>query len=128
MQPYRLVEYAPRTLALGAVAFLPMQLAWLRQRAYLSEWLQRVQGRVAAVGPSLPYAAEQGWLPGDLCPGLHRSAAHWYPVPMLPCLPLAWCSLAGVAGGGFPADGCRFHQRRVHALLSGGQAVAYARI
>ncbi|PRW59618.1 hypothetical protein C2E21_1877 [Chlorella sorokiniana] len=41
VRPYRLVEYAPGILVLGLVAFLPMQLAWMHQRAYLTwrEWL-----------------------------------------------------------------------------------------
>ena len=71
LQPYRLVEYAPSILALGAVAFLPMQLAWISQRTYLSEW--GLQSR-AGVGRPFRLKPVLQWPPSTgsrmrACPG-----------------------------------------------------------
>ncbi len=85
MQPYRLVEYAPRTLALGAVAFLPMQLAWLRQRTYLSEWLRPAQVLGPTVGRALARSPTQlAW----------RAAGRGVPRPVLLCGTLLPCAHA----------------------------------
>lgn len=70
-QPYRVAQYAPGMPALGLVAFLPMQLAWLYHRTYLSErsprqlWQAHVHLSILQLPgerhPMLSRARLQGW-------------------------------------------------------------------
>lgn len=104
-QPYRVAQYAPGMLALGLVAFLPMQLAWLYRRAYLSEQpAAAVAGARTCTcpycscrGSGTPCSAGLACKAGDAPTLTARSTCHAGPDP--PLLPLP--SLVQPGGSGW---------------------------